>query len=51
MANLRTEYTDVKDIKHIVEHLTVTENDKKAREQILEELLIALTRKDKLMPS
>lgn len=51
MANLRTEYTDTKDVKHSVEHLTVTEGDKKAREQILEELLIALTRKDKRLPS
>lgn len=51
MANLRTEYTDVKDIKHSVEHLTVTGKDKKDREQILEELFIALTRKDKRMTS
>lgn len=51
MANLITEYTDTKDVKHSVEHITVTDGSKKAYEQILEELLIALTRKDKLMPS
>ncbi len=51
MANLRTEYTDVKDVKHNVEHITVTDSDKKAYEQILEELLNALTRKDKRLPS
>lgn len=47
MAKLKTEYTDVKDIKHHVEHTTVTEDDRKNREQILEELFIALTKKDK----
>lgn len=47
MAKLRTEYTDVKDVKHHVEHITIADEDKKNREQILEELFIALTKKDK----
>ena len=47
MAKLRTEYTDVKDVKNHVEHITVTDEDKKNREQILEELFTALTKKDK----
>ena len=46
MSKLRTEYTDIKDVKHHVEHLNVNENDSN-REQILEELFIALTRKGK----
>ena len=47
MAKLKTEYTDVKDVKHHVEHLTVTESDNMDREQILEELFAAMTKKDK----
>ena len=42
MAQLQTEYTDVKDVKHQVEHVIVSENDKKTREQLMEELFTAL---------
>ena len=42
MARLRTEYTDVKDVKHRVEHVVVAEDDKKSREQLMEELFTAL---------
>ena len=42
MAQLQTEYTDVKDVKHQVEHVIVPENDKKTREQLMEELFTAL---------
>ena len=51
MAQLKTEYTDVKDVKHQVEHVTVTENDKKGREQLMEELYSALTRKNSRVPA
>lgn len=47
MANLKTEYKDVRDVKHRVEHLSVAEISKKDREQLMEELLIALTKKEK----
>lgn len=47
MAKLKTEYTDVRDVKHKVEHTTVAEGDMKNREQILEELFAALTKKDR----
>lgn len=47
MAKLKTEYTDVKDVKHQVKHTTVSDEDRKNREQILEELFTALTKKDK----
>ena len=50
MAKLRTEYTDIKDVTHHVEHLTVSEGDKKNREQLMEELFTALTKKDKRIP-
>lgn len=47
MTKLKTEYTDVKDVKHQVQHTTVAEEDRKNKEQILEELFAALTKKDK----
>lgn len=45
MTDLTKEYTDVKDIKHKVEHFTVPADDRNSTEQIMEELLQALTRK------
>lgn len=47
MMNLTTEYTDIKDVKHNVQHLTVPTDDKNNREQIVEELLNALTKPGK----
>lgn len=51
MVNLKTEYTDVKDVKHNVEHCTVPADDKNSKERIMEELLIALTRKGRRTPA
>lgn len=51
MDNLRTEYTDVRDVKHNVEHFTVPADDKNSKEQIVEELLNALTRTGKHTPA
>lgn len=51
MVNLKTEYTDTKDVKHSVEHLTVLADDKNSRERIVEDLLNALTRQGKRIPS
>lgn len=47
MAKLKTEYTDVKDVKHQVQHTTVADEGRKNKEQILEELFTALTKKDR----
>ena len=47
MDNLKKEYTDVKDIKHKVEHLTVSDKDDSNRERIIEDLFHALTKPGK----
>ncbi|MBD5451950.1 MAG: hypothetical protein HDR25_04855 [Lachnospiraceae bacterium] len=47
MADLTKEYTDTKDIKHTVEHLILSADNKASKEQILEELFHALTRSRK----
>ena len=53
MANLKkqrsaiTEYTDVKDVRHKVEHIIVPAEDKNSKELIIEEILQALTRPNK----
>ena len=39
MADLTKEYTDMKDIKHKVEHFTIPADDRNSTEQIMEELL------------
>lgn len=44
MNNLKNEYIDIKDIRHKVEHLTVSNEDVGSRERIVNELLHALTR-------
>lgn len=44
MDNLRAEYIDIRDVKHNVEHFTLSADDKNSRERIVEELLNALTR-------
>jgi len=43
MENLTEEYTDVRNIRHKVEHI-VLNNEKDSRERILEELLNTLAR-------
>ncbi len=42
--NLKNEYKDIKDKKHKVEHLTVTDSDS---QRIVEELFYILTRPNK----
>lgn len=51
MVNLKTEYTDLKNVKHNVEHFTVAADDKNNRKQIVEELLNALTKSGKYIPT
>lgn len=44
MANLKEEYTDVRDRIHKVEHAVLPAEDREARERIIEELFCALTK-------
>lgn len=44
MAFLAKEYTDVKGIKHKVEHIILPTGDKNSKEQIIEEILCILKR-------
>ena len=50
VADLKTEYTDIRDRIHKVEHTVVPVEDKAAREQIIEELFYALTRTGRKVP-
>ena len=45
MPKLKNEYTDTRNVKHRVEHLTVSEGGV-SKEQLLEELFAALTKRD-----
>ena len=51
MATLAQEYIDTREIKHKVEHLTVSTDDKHNQEQILEELFRALVKPKKHVPA
>lgn len=43
MANLTKEYTDIKNVKHNVEHLILSSHKEIGKEKIVEELLHVLT--------
>ncbi len=47
MLNLKNEYTDIKNITHRVQHTVLNIEDADAKEQILLDLLFALTAKHK----
>jgi len=48
MDNLKKEYTDIKEIKHNVEHIIiVSDKENNSRERIIEDLFHALTRPSK----
>ena len=51
MTNLKTEYTDVKENKHKVEHHVVSDKYGNSKEQVIDELLHALTRPGKRIPA
>lgn len=51
MAVLAKEYVDTKDVKHKVEHLVLSADDKNSREQLLEELFRVLTKPRKHAPA
>ena len=43
MANLTKEYTDIKNVKHNVEHFILSSHKETGKEKIVEELLHVLT--------
>ena len=45
MADLIKEYIDTKDIRHKVEHQVLPTDDRRSKEQIIEELFSVLTRR------
>lgn len=47
MAHLKREYTDIKNIKHNVEHITLSTDDKNNKEQIIEEIFYILAKSNK----
>lgn len=51
MANLLKEYIDIKDMKHKVDHLVISADDKNSKERIVEELFNALARPVRHMPA
>lgn len=51
MANLKNEYTDVKDHKHKVEHHIVSVIDDTSRKQIVHELSHVLSKFGKRIPA
>ena len=51
MANLKEEYTDIRDRTHSVEHVVVPTEDKADQERLMEELLYALTRTGRDIPA
>ena len=51
MANLKEQYTDIRDRTHLVKHVVVSTEDKADQERLMEELLYALTRTDRDIPT
>ena len=51
MANLKKEYTDIRNRTHSVEHVVISTEDRADQEQIIEELLQILTRAGKRTPA
>ncbi len=49
--HLKTEYTDIKGIKHKVEHHIVSNKEDTSKEQVMEELRLALTKSGKRIPA
>lgn len=47
MTKLKNEYTDIKNIKHTVRHLTLSADASGSREQILEEIRSILEKQAK----
>lgn len=50
MANLKTEYIDIRNMKHKVEHL-ISAVDKSSKDRIVEELFNALARQSRRTPA
>lgn len=49
MAKLTTEYTDIKDIRHQVEHIVPPNDDESKKERITEELCSILSKPKKIL--
>ena len=47
MPKTMNEYTDIKNIKHAVSHLVLSENDQTSKERILEEIKEILSKQQK----
>ena len=47
MAILKSEYTDIGNVTHKVDHFVVPPEDGRSKEQIIGELLLALTKPNK----
>lgn len=45
MAELSTTYTDAKNVRHNVQHITLPKDDKSEKDQLARELYEALTQK------
>lgn len=51
MAILTKEYTDIRQNTHKVEHITLTDDTRNSKEQIVEELFRILTRQNRHVPA
>lgn len=51
MAILTKEYTDIRQNTHRVEHITLAEDSRNSKEQIVEELFRILTRQNRHIPA
>lgn len=47
MAELKKEYTDIRNMRHKVEHLVAASENKNDKEQIIQELYHVLTKTDR----
>lgn len=51
MAELKKEYIDIRDRRHKVEHLIISDEDKNNQEWIMQELFYVLTKKGRRKPA
>lgn len=51
MAELKKEYTDIRGRKHKVEHVLASSEDKKSKEQIIQELFHVLAGTNRRKPA
>lgn len=51
MENLKREYVDLKNVKHRVEHFTLPQQENADREQLVQELFVALAKPGRKIPT